>query len=195
MVLSQIQKRARCSPTLLTKLPQFCVCADFKQVVIPTNQSAGTFESAMQLKVMILSALFFVRHQGGSEAMDDFFTFARKHIDAQPQPDFVYRSELQSLQLLDADARESLATRNLAHFKNVVDRLLHATMRIDPQRLFSSEAASFSDDLCHMQMRRILLSVLERSEDQEARQLIVRLLLRWGVVRASAEDLLLAAQY
>ena len=68
-------------------------------------------------------------------------------------------------------------------------------MRIDPQRLFSSDAASFSDDLCHMQMRRILLSVLERSEDQEARQLIARLLLRWGVVRASAEDLLLAAQY
>ena len=44
-------------------------------------------------------------------------------------------------------------------------------------------------------MRRILLTVLERTDDQEARQLIVRLLLKWGVIRASAEDLLLAAQY
>ena len=119
----------------------------------------------MQLKVMILAALFFVRHQGGSEAMDDFFTFARKHVDQQASPDFVYRSELHSLQLLDADARESLATRNLAHFKNVVDRLVHSTMRVEPQRLFSNDAASFNDDLCHMQMRRILLAVLERTDD------------------------------
>ena len=131
-------------------LPLFCVCVDYKQIVIPTNQAAGTFESAMQLKVMILSALFFVRHQGGSEAMDDFFTFARKHVDAQPQPDFAYRSELQSLQLLDADARESLATRNLAHFKNVVDRLLHSMLRLEPRSLFSHDSASFNDDLCHM---------------------------------------------
>ena len=107
----------------------------------------------------------------------------------------MYRSELQSLQLLDADARESLATRNLAHFKNVVDRLLHSMLRMEPRSLFSDDAASFNDDLCHMQMRRILLTVLERTDDQEARQLIVRLLLRWGVIRASAEDLLLAAQY
>ena len=44
----------------LTNIVLFSV--DFKQIVIPTNQNAASFESAMQLKVMILSALFFVRH-------------------------------------------------------------------------------------------------------------------------------------
>jgi len=29
--------------------------------------------------------------------MDDFFTFARKHVEQQQQVDFVYRSELTSL--------------------------------------------------------------------------------------------------
>jgi hypothetical protein len=87
-----------------------------------------------------------------------------------------------------------LATRGLATFKNVVARLLHSTLRVEPQRMFSQEASSFSDDLSHMQMRRILLTVLGKTDDGEARSLIVRLLLRWGVIRASSEDLLLAAQ-
>jgi len=54
---------------------------DFKSFVIPNNGAAKEFEKAMQIKVMILSSLFFVRHQGGTEAMDDFFTFAKKFID------------------------------------------------------------------------------------------------------------------
>lgn len=53
---------------------------DFKQMVIPSDSQAGSFESSMQTKIAILTGLFFVRHQGGSEAMDDFFTFAKKYV-------------------------------------------------------------------------------------------------------------------
>ena len=54
---------------------------DFKQVVIRSLTSSCDFEAAMQMKMSILTALFFVRHQGGTEAMDDFFTFAKKYIE------------------------------------------------------------------------------------------------------------------
>ena len=47
----------------------------------------------MQLKTAILSAMFFVRHQGGTDAMDDFFTFARKHLATQ-ESNFVYEGEM-----------------------------------------------------------------------------------------------------
>ena len=49
----------------------------------------------MQVKTAILTGLFFVRHQGGSEAMDDFFTFARKYIEKQ-ESTYVYEGELGS---------------------------------------------------------------------------------------------------
>lgn len=114
---------------------------------------------------MILSALFFVRHQGGSEAKDDFFTFARKYMDGQDKADFVYRSELTSLQMLDATAREQLATRSLGMVKNIVSRLYHALHKVEPSRLFSHDAAGFRDDLGHMQLRSLLLEVLERTDD------------------------------
>ena len=44
-----------------------------------------------------------------------------------------------------------------------------------------------------MQLRRILLAMIEQVEGP-ARELTVKLLFRWGMIRASAEDLLLAAQ-
>jgi len=73
--------------------------ADYKQIVIPTNLKAQSYEKSMQFKVMILSALFFVRFQGGSQSLDDFFTFARKHIGEKQASDtsFVYRAELNTL--------------------------------------------------------------------------------------------------
>ena len=68
-------------------------CVDFKQLVIPSDLQAGNFEASMQTKIAILTGLFFVWHQGGTEAMDDFFTFAKKYVERQ-EPTFVYESEL-----------------------------------------------------------------------------------------------------
>ena len=73
---------------------------DFKQIVIPSNQVACEFEASMQLKTAILTGLFFVRHQGGSDAMDDFFTFAKKYI-AQQESHYVYEGELSSTLLVN----------------------------------------------------------------------------------------------
>jgi len=78
--------------------------------------------------------------------------------------------------------------------KNVVARLYHSLIKVEPMRLYSHDAAGFRDDLGIMQLRRLLLEVLERTDDAEARLGIVRLLMRWGVTRASSEDLLLASK-
>jgi len=162
--------------------------------VIPNNFQAGSFEASMQLKLLILTALFFVRHQGGTEALDDFFTFARKHIDAQPSPSFVYEQELTSMQLLDEQGRNALCSDNVNLLKNTVKRLLHASQRIEIPRLFSLEPEGFRADLVHMQLRSVLRQVVAKTSDEETRLCIVKLLLRQGLMRGSCEDLLLAAQ-
>ena len=53
--------------------------------MIPQNEKAEHFEKAMQVKVEILIALFFVRNQGGSDAEETFWTFARKHMKKQSE--------------------------------------------------------------------------------------------------------------
>ena len=148
----------------------------------------------MQLKVMILSALFFVRFQGGSQSLDDFFTFARKYVGEKQANDtsFVYRAELNTL--LIAQARETWASSSLESIKNMVSRMYHSLLDTVPMRHFSTDAAGIRDDIGQMQLRKLLLTALERVEDNEARYLIVRLILRFGVTRASSEDLLIAAQ-
>jgi hypothetical protein len=51
---------------------------NFRDIVIPTNEKALKFERTMKLKTLILCSLLFARHQGGSESLDDFMTFAEK---------------------------------------------------------------------------------------------------------------------
>ena len=75
----------------------------------------------------------------------------------------------------------------------MVQRLLDASEKVSPQKLFSCEARGFRDDLQYLQLRRVLLKYIEQAEGV-AREQSIRLLLRWGLIRASAEDLLLAAQ-
>lgn len=59
------------------------------------------FEKSMQHKVMILTALFFVRHQGGSEALDGFLTFAKKSLDSKNTPTVAYEAEMEEILLVD----------------------------------------------------------------------------------------------
>ena len=145
----------------------------------------------MQMKMSILTALFFVRHQGGTEAMDDFFTFAKKYIEQQDQT-YVYNSELAQSLLVSPESLNSLLSTNAEIVKETVQRLLAASERISPQKLFSTEAKGFSDDLQYLQLRRVLVRTVEQT-DGELREMAIRLLLRWGLIRASSEDLLLAA--
>ena len=72
--------------------------------------------------------------------------------------------------------------------------MYHSLLDVAPMRHFSYDAVGIRDDLAQMQLRKLLLTALERIEDNEARYLIVRLILRFGITRASAEDLLIAAQ-
>ena len=85
----------------------------------------------MQYKIAILSSLFFVRHQGGSDAMDDFFTFARKYVEKQ-ESTYVFESELNSTLLANPKMVASLLTANPEIVKNTVQRLLAASEKILP---------------------------------------------------------------
>ena len=125
--------------------------------------------------------------------MDDFFTFARKYVEKQ-ESTYVFESELNSTLLANPKMVASLLTANPEIVKNTVQRLLAASEKILPQKLFSVEAKGFKEDLVYMQLRRLLVAVIEQDVG-ETRALSVKLLLRWGLMRASAEDLLLAAQY
>ena len=123
--------------------------------------------------------------------MDDFFTFARKYVEKQDSS-FVYEGELNSTLLSNPKMVASLLTANPEIVKETVMRLLEASEKITAQKLFSVEAKGFRDDLVYMQLRRLLVTVIEQDAG-ETRALSVKLLLRWGLMRACAEDLLLAA--
>ena len=115
----------------------------------------------MQTKIAILTGLFFVRHQGGTEAMDDFFTFAKKYVERQ-EPTFVYESELGQSLLVKPQTLASLLGADADAVKETVQRLLAASEKISPQKLFSTQPQGFADDLQHMQLRRILLAMIEQ---------------------------------
>ena len=56
-----------------------------------------SYQEQMSYKIVILTALFYVRHQGGSEVLEDFFTFAKKHVDKIHRDNqLVYHSEMAS---------------------------------------------------------------------------------------------------
>ena len=57
----------------------------------------------MRVKAEILTALFFSRNQGGSEATDNFFTFARKLMMKQDST-YNYEGTIQSLMMVSSKA-------------------------------------------------------------------------------------------
>lgn len=90
----------------------------------------------MQKKIAILTGLFFARHQGGSEAMDDFFTFARKYVSRQ-DPTFAFESELGQSLFVKPQTLSSLLGADPDTVKETAQRLLAASEKIGPQDLFS----------------------------------------------------------
>ena len=169
---------------------------DFKQVVIPTNNSAADYEAAMQYKVMIFSALFFSRQESASEAKADFFAFAKEYMSGQDAK-FNYSGALATSFFANQSTILSLTSQNRELVKSTVQHMLVTLEKMPEKSLFSVDHKGFQDDLLYQKLRKILMAILESSEqeaDEELKTLCLRLILRWGIVRASAEDLLLAAQ-
>ena len=48
--------------------------------MIPTNAAAADYEAAMQMKVMILTGLFYSRQEGGADAAANFFKFTKEFM-------------------------------------------------------------------------------------------------------------------
>ena len=86
-------------------------------------------------------------------------------------------------------------SENLDIVKSTIQHLLITSENISPNTLFSVDHQGFQDDLTFLRLRRIILSLVNTDHaNQELKTLCVRLLLRMGLIRASAEDLLLAMQ-
>ena len=133
---------------------------DFKQVIIPTNQQALDFEKAMKVKTLILSSLFFARHQGGSESLDDFLAFAEK-FEAKQSDDFALKATLESTFLCTPTSVLEIISSNENVFKSMVKEMYTASLGIDPKVLFNSEAEGSREDLRCMQLRKILVSTIK----------------------------------
>ena len=119
-------------------------------------------------------------------------TFARKYV-AEQSYSFVFRQELNGSLLASPKMLETLINGNPAVFKATLERLMASSENLSPQALYSREPESFAEDLQFMQLRRILTNAIHFG-DQKVRELGLQALCRFGVTRASAEDLLLAVQ-
>ena len=112
------------------------------------------------MKTLILCALFFSRHQGGSESLDDFLMFAEKFEDRQPD-DFALQTTLESTFLCTPTSVLEIISSNENVFKSMVKEMYTASLGIDPKVLFNSEAEGSREDLRCMQLRKILVSTIK----------------------------------
>lgn len=85
----------------------------------------------MQTKIAIFQAHLFVRQQGGSEANDDFFTFARKFIEQQ-EATYIFKQEMDGTLLASPQMIKTLVCGNPAIFKVTLERLLASTEKFMP---------------------------------------------------------------
>ena len=149
----------------------------------------------MQYKIMIFSGLFFGRMKDDDANEVDFFEYTEKYIRDAQDTTSNYKNALTSNFLATADSMPALLTTHPQLVKSMVQQLLDASEKIAPQSLFGTTQQNFEEDLVHQRIRKMLLSVIfSDQKDGELDELCVRLLLRFGMARASAEDLLLAAQ-
>lgn len=71
-------------------------CLDFKNnIAVRDNLDARQFSLDMQCRVLCLLSQFYARNQGNSDILDDFFTFASKHVAAASSRD-IYRGILKA---------------------------------------------------------------------------------------------------
>ena len=100
----------------------------------------------MQLKVMIFQALLYARNQGGSESIDDFFTYARKFMMKQDNT-YRFSSTLNAMLLCSPSTALSLVKQEPSIFTGPIKQLLAATEALPVARLFDTTAKSFAEDL------------------------------------------------
>lgn len=163
-------------------------------MVIPTNSQAAEYEAAIQYKVAIFTSLFFSRQEVAAEAKSDFFAFAKEYMAGQDAK-FNYNGALSTSFFANQSTIVSLLSDNVDVVKSTIQHLLVTCENMGDKSLFSVDHKGFQDDLIHQKLRSIVLAVLNSEQaDTELKTLCVKLILRWGIVRASGEDLLLAAQ-
>ena len=80
--------------------------------------------------------------------------------------------------------------------KRIVTDLYDATKNIQPKALFKASADGSRDDLRFKKWRQVLIKAINNEKaDSELKTICIKLLCRIGLVRASAEDLILACQF
>ena len=131
-----------------------------------------------------------LRHQSGSE-IKDIFTYFRDQFD-NSSPNYAFETTAQSVfvGLLSTFVDKIESKDQLA---NVLDALVLSTKGVTPSSLFSKDRSGMQLDLLLKRIRRILESVIHTQP--ELRGKCVEVLMRLGLMLASPEDLIMAAQY
>lgn len=163
--------------------------------MIPTNTSAAEYIERNNLRTAILISKLYSRHKSGPQAKEeDILAFLQKFL-AEQGPEFSYESALGATMLATPQTLAATMQSSPHLFKSTVSQLLALTETMEPVKKFELKATTLSQDFIHEKLRRVVLSAIERADtDPKTRELSIKLLLRWGLLRASAEDLLLAAR-
>ena len=146
------------------------------------------------MKVLILASLFYARHQGGSDSVDDFLEFAKK-FGAKQGGGFAFKTALGS-SFLNASIRTLDLASNEMVVKTIMEELYIYTRSAEPKDMFNTKIDGFMQDLWLKKLRAFLVKTISSKKSQgELRELCVRLLLRIGLISGNPEDLLLATKY
>ena len=150
----------------------------------------------MNIKIDIITSLLYARYQGGNN-LDDFFTYANKFM--QEKESGIHAVLVQnSILLCTPETVVNMIKSDANVLKVAVEQLLASKKLIGAGQLFvdNTQERYLYDDLYNMKLRHVLVSVIKSDESAgELRELSIKLLLRMGLVSASAEDLLRAALY
>lgn len=147
----------------------------------------------MQVKVEILIALFFARNQGGADAEESFFTFARKHMKKQTNT-FNMENTLSTLLMKSPQTVLEHLKSDPTSVKACISAFMAIMQPLQPANNYKADGQGFAEDLMFKKMRAVVLAIIDSPDcDTDLRELCVRVLLVTGTVRASAEDILHAA--
>ena len=179
---------------MLTKF-YFLIYLDFKQISLAYNFEALINDACMRNKVDTLRALFFARSKGGSESLEDFFTYVRKKLNSAENIQ-QYQGVANSTLLCTLDSVLDLIKKEPVMLKQTIKELLESSQPLSQGALFNQELEGFYTDLKYAKLRSVLIRIIEsESTDAELRELSVKLMLRLGKIMDSGEDLLRAALY
>jgi len=167
-----------------------------KSLRVLNNQKSTDFENAMHGKIAILTAALLSRHKGG-ETILDWVNYASKGETEDISDAKRFKGVFSNVSMLfdDSETVNFFIKRKPDLLKSTLATLLEEVRAQKIESMFNTSVASMSADVKLRQLQTLLHSVVtSTSADKQMKEIATRLILRLGLVFASAECLLLAAE-